>query len=30
MTDEQWIDLNACDDETWYRDMERTFGMSLR
>ena len=30
MTDEQWIDLNACDDETWYGDMERTFGLSLR
>jgi len=21
MTDEQWIDLNAADDETWYRNM---------
>ena len=30
MSDEQWVDGNACDDETWYRDMERTFGVSLR
>lgn len=21
MTDEQWIESNACDDETWYRNM---------
>jgi NAD(P)-dependent dehydrogenase (short-subunit alcohol dehydrogenase family) len=30
MTDEQWVDRNACDDDTWYRDMEQTFGISLR
>jgi NAD(P)-dependent dehydrogenase (short-subunit alcohol dehydrogenase family) len=30
MTDEQWVDQNACDDETWYRQMEQAFGISLR
>jgi hypothetical protein len=30
MTDEEWVDLNAADDETWYRRMERDFGMAIR
>jgi NAD(P)-dependent dehydrogenase (short-subunit alcohol dehydrogenase family) len=30
MTDEQWIALNACDDETWYTTLERDFGFSVR
>lgn len=30
MTDEQWVSLNAADDDTWYRDMERDFGMAIR
>ena len=30
MTDEQWVDLNAADDETWYSIMERDFGMAIR
>ncbi|MGA8493766.1 MAG: SDR family oxidoreductase [Terriglobales bacterium] len=30
MTDEQWVDLHAADDETWYRRMERDFGMPIR
>jgi NAD(P)-dependent dehydrogenase (short-subunit alcohol dehydrogenase family) len=30
MTDEQWVDLNASDDETWYRSIERDFGMDTR
>jgi NAD(P)-dependent dehydrogenase (short-subunit alcohol dehydrogenase family) len=30
MTDEQWIDLHASDDETWYRHIERNFGMDTR
>lgn len=28
MTDEQWVDQSACDDETWYREMEQAFGIS--
>jgi NAD(P)-dependent dehydrogenase (short-subunit alcohol dehydrogenase family) len=30
MTDEQWVDLHAADDEAWYRQMERDFGMAIR
>lgn len=30
MKDEQWVDLHAADDETWYRQMERDFGMAIR
>jgi NAD(P)-dependent dehydrogenase (short-subunit alcohol dehydrogenase family) len=30
MTDEEWVDLNASDDETWYRRIERDFGLNTR
>jgi NAD(P)-dependent dehydrogenase (short-subunit alcohol dehydrogenase family) len=30
MTDEEWVDLNASDDETWYRRIEQDFGMDTR
>jgi NAD(P)-dependent dehydrogenase (short-subunit alcohol dehydrogenase family) len=30
MTDEEWVDLNASDDETWYCRLERDFGMDTR
>ena len=30
MTDEEWVDLNAADDDTWYRRMERDFGLAFR
>jgi NAD(P)-dependent dehydrogenase (short-subunit alcohol dehydrogenase family) len=30
MTDEDWVGLNAGDDETWYRSLERDFGMDVR
>jgi len=30
MTDEQWVDLYAGDDDTWYRTMERDFGLNTR
>jgi NAD(P)-dependent dehydrogenase (short-subunit alcohol dehydrogenase family) len=30
MTDEQWVDLNAADDDTWYERMEHDFGMAIR
>jgi hypothetical protein len=30
MTDEQWVALNAADDETWYNTLERDFGFSVR
>ncbi len=30
MTDEQWVDLNASDDETWNRSLQRDFGMEDR
>jgi NAD(P)-dependent dehydrogenase (short-subunit alcohol dehydrogenase family) len=29
MTDEQWIERGAADDETWSRSIERTFGRRL-
>jgi len=30
MTDEEWVDLHAADDETWYEHMERDFGLAIR
>ena len=30
MTDEEWVDLNASDDEAWYRRLERDFGLDAR
>jgi NAD(P)-dependent dehydrogenase (short-subunit alcohol dehydrogenase family) len=30
MTDEQWVDLHASDDETWYRNLKRDFGLDSR
>jgi NAD(P)-dependent dehydrogenase (short-subunit alcohol dehydrogenase family) len=30
MTDEEWVDLNSSDDETWYRRIERDFGLDTR
>lgn len=30
MTDEEWVELYASDDETWYRRIERDFGMDTR
>ncbi len=27
MTDEEWIDRNACDNETYFRNLERDFGL---
>jgi NAD(P)-dependent dehydrogenase (short-subunit alcohol dehydrogenase family) len=30
MTDEEWVDLYASDDETWYARIERDFGMDTR
>jgi NAD(P)-dependent dehydrogenase (short-subunit alcohol dehydrogenase family) len=30
MSDEEYVDLNAADDDTWYARMERDFGASLR
>ena len=30
MTDEEWIDLNSCDDATWYTRIERDFGLDTR
>jgi NAD(P)-dependent dehydrogenase (short-subunit alcohol dehydrogenase family) len=30
MSDEEWVDLNASDDETWYRGLERDFGLDTR
>jgi NAD(P)-dependent dehydrogenase (short-subunit alcohol dehydrogenase family) len=30
MTDEQWVDLHAADDDAWYQRMERDFGLSIR
>ncbi len=30
MTDEEWVDLQASDDETWYRRLERDFGLDTR
>jgi NAD(P)-dependent dehydrogenase (short-subunit alcohol dehydrogenase family) len=30
MTDEEWVELNGSDDETWYRRIEHDFGMDTR
>jgi len=30
MTDEEWVSLHASDDDTWYRRIERDFGMDTR
>ena len=30
MTDEEWVDLFASEDETWYRRLEQDFGMDTR
>jgi len=30
MTDEQWIDWSAQDDESWYAQVERDFGLNAR
>jgi NAD(P)-dependent dehydrogenase (short-subunit alcohol dehydrogenase family) len=30
MTDEQWVDLNASDDEAWYSRIQQDFGMDTR
>jgi hypothetical protein len=30
MSDEEWVELYAADDETWYQRIERDFGMNTR
>lgn len=30
MTDEEWVELHGADDDTWYRRMERDFGLAIR
>ena len=30
MTDEQWVDWNAMNDEDWYSSVESTFGLNAR
>ena len=30
MTDEQWVDWSAQDDETWYEQVQRDFGLNAR
>ncbi|HVN82344.1 MAG TPA: SDR family oxidoreductase [Terriglobia bacterium] len=30
MTDEQWVDWGAADDDTWYRSVERDFSLNAR
>jgi len=30
MTDEQWVDWNAMNDEDWYNAVESTFGINAR
>jgi hypothetical protein len=30
MSDEQWIDWNAADDDDWYKAVEQTFGLNAR
>jgi NAD(P)-dependent dehydrogenase (short-subunit alcohol dehydrogenase family) len=30
MTDEEWIDWNACSDNDWYNAVERDFGLNAR
>jgi NAD(P)-dependent dehydrogenase (short-subunit alcohol dehydrogenase family) len=30
MTDEEWVNLHASDDETWYQRMQKDFGLDTR
>lgn len=30
MSDEEWVELNAAADETWYQRLERDFGLNAR
>ncbi|HKS95681.1 MAG TPA: SDR family NAD(P)-dependent oxidoreductase, partial [Terriglobia bacterium] len=30
MTDEEWVDLNASDDETYHKRLEGTFGAGAK
>jgi len=30
MTDEQWVQWNASNDDTWYENVQRTFGVDAR
>jgi NAD(P)-dependent dehydrogenase (short-subunit alcohol dehydrogenase family) len=30
MTDEQWIEWNAAEEDTWYTNVEQTFGLKAR
>jgi NAD(P)-dependent dehydrogenase (short-subunit alcohol dehydrogenase family) len=30
MSDEEWVDLHASDDDAWYGRMEKDFGMTIR
>jgi NAD(P)-dependent dehydrogenase (short-subunit alcohol dehydrogenase family) len=30
ITDEEYVDMNAADDDTWYQRMEQRFGRSIR
>ena len=30
MTDEQWVDWNAAEDEEWFNAVQNTFGMNVR
>jgi len=30
MNDEEWVSMNASDDETWYKRIEKDFGMDSR
>lgn len=30
LTDEEWVELHGADDDTWYRRMERDFGLAIR
>jgi NAD(P)-dependent dehydrogenase (short-subunit alcohol dehydrogenase family) len=29
MTDEEWVSFHSADDETWYKGMERDFGLTI-
>jgi hypothetical protein len=30
MSDEEWVDLYASDDDTWYERIQRDFGLDTR
>jgi hypothetical protein len=30
MNDEEWIDWDAADDDTWYANVKRDFGLDAR